>query len=48
MVIEDRLGKLHIASVPSVFLMFTRLGLVTLDDVYAVALVLVIALMISG
>ena len=48
MVIEDRLGRLHIASVPSVSLMFTRLGSVALDDVYAVALVLVVALMISG
>ena len=48
MEIEDRLGRLHIASVPSVYLMFTRLGLVTLDDVYAIALVLAVALMISG
>lgn len=48
MEIEDRLGRLRIASVPSVYLMSTRLGLVTLDDVYAIALVLAVALMISG
>jgi hypothetical protein len=44
--IEDRLGRLHIASVPSVYLMFTRLGLMTLDDVYAIALVLLVGFIV--